>query len=139
MREKTFDPSSGGIGIRLKIAKSKFIRTIVNRILGTMVAVRKKFGIKIIIFKRSAAKTAIKIFVRGPARETMATSFLPSLRLNWSTGTGLAAPKITGEPDKSRRRGSKMLIKGSIWFFGFKVSLPISLAVGSPSRSATSP
>jgi len=40
---------------------------------------------------------AMIILVKGPARETRATSFLPSLRLKGSTGTGLAAPKIIGD------------------------------------------
>ncbi len=82
---------------------------------------------------------AIIIFVRGPESATRATSFLPSLRLNGSMGTGLAAPNITGEPDIKRRRGRRMLIKRSIWFLGLSVSLPASLAVGSPSLSATNP
>ena len=56
-----------------------------------------------------------------------------------STGTGFAAPIIIGEPEIRRRRGRAMLIIGSMCFFGFNVSLPASLAVGSPRRSATNP
>lgn len=85
------------------------------------------------------AKTAKIILVKGPASATRAISFLPSFKLNGSIGTGFAAPKRIGEPDKRSTRGSKMLIKGSICFLGFKVSLPASLAVGSPNRSATNP
>lgn len=88
---------------------------------------------------RKLAKTAITMFVNGPESATRATSFLPSFRLKGSIGTGFAAPKITGEPDKSNIRGSKILIKGSICFFGLSVSRPASLAVGSPKRSATYP
>jgi len=85
------------------------------------------------------AITAIKTFVKGPDIATKARSFLPSLRLKGSTGTGFAAPITTGEPPKSRKRGRRMLIKGSMWGMGFRVSLPMSLAVGSPSLSATKP
>lgn len=85
------------------------------------------------------AITAKIILVKGPESATRAMSFLPSFKLNGSIGTGFAAPKITGEPDSIKARGSKMLIKGSMCFFGFKVSRPASLAVGSPKRSATYP
>lgn len=92
-----------------------------------------------IIFKIKLAATAKIIFVNGPAKATRAMSFLPSLRLNGSIGTGFAAPKITGEPEKIRRSGRRMLIKGSIWLWGLSVKRPESLAVGSPSLSATNP
>ena len=48
---------------------------------------------------------AIRKFVSGPAKDTIAMSFLPSRRLNGSTGTGLAAAKITkgsGEPNRDK-------------------------------------
>ena len=85
------------------------------------------------------AITAKTILVRGPESATSAISFLPSFRLNGSIGTGFAAPKITGEPDSIKARGRRMLIKRSMCFFGFKVSRPASLAVGSPNLSATYP
>jgi len=83
--------------------------------------------------------TAIKIFVSGPESETRARSFRPSLKLNGSTGTGFAAPKITGDPETIKISGRRMLINGSMCFLGSSVSLPASLAVGSPSLSATNP
>ena len=82
---------------------------------------------------------AINTLVSGPTRETIAISFRPSFKLNGSTGTGFAAPKTTGEPERIKIRGRAMLIKGSICFLGLRVSLPESLAVGSPRRSATKP
>lgn len=82
---------------------------------------------------------AIATLVNGPASATSDISRLPSLRLNGSTGTGFAAPKIIGEPETIRRRGSKILMKGSMCFLGLRVNLPINLAVGSPKRSATNP
>ncbi len=87
----------------------------------------------------AAPVTAIITFVRGPARETIARSFRPSFKLKGSTGTGFAAPKITGELLNIKISGRNILIIGSICFWGFKVSLPISRAVGSPSLSATKP
>lgn len=70
----------------------------------------------------------------GPARETRAMSLRPSFRLKGSTGTGLAPPKMTGEPERMSKAGKIILMKGSMCFMGFSVSLPRSLAVGSPSR-----
>lgn len=69
---------------------------------------------KEIIFKIKLAKTARITLVKGPARATKAISFLPSFKLNGSIGTGLAAPKIIGEPERRSKRGSAMLIKGSM-------------------------
>lgn len=78
------------------------------------------------------------ILVSGPASETNARSFLPSCKLNGSTGTGFAAP-IIGKCEIASARGSKIVKKGSMCFFGLSVNLPASLAVGSPSLSATNP
>ena len=100
--ENILDPSNGGMGIRLKIASKRFKRTI-SAIISNGNILRIK--LKII---------AIATLVRGPARETRARSFLPSLRLKGSTGTGLAAPIIIGEPEIKRIRGRAMLIMGSI-------------------------
>lgn len=90
-------------------------------------------------FMAKLPNTAIRILVSGPESATSATSLRPSFRLNGSIGTGFAAPKITGEPERTSIRGKRMLIKGSICFLGFKVSLPARLAVGSPNLSATNP
>ena len=65
---------------------------------------------KVIVLIKRLATMAIKIFVRGPDKETSAISFLPSLRLKGSTGTGFAAPKITGDQEIIKRSGRKMLI-----------------------------
>lgn len=89
--------------------------------------------------KARAAMNAIKKFVRGPAIETRAMSFLGSRKLKGSTGTGLAPPKITGELVRIKINGRIKVIIGSTCGIGFKVSLPRSFAVGSPSFSATKP
>ena len=49
--------------------------------------------------------SASKRFVAGPASDTRAISFRPSRRLKVSTGTGLAPPKMTGEPEISNISG----------------------------------
>lgn len=87
----------------------------------------------------NATIKAIRKFVKGPASETKAISFLGSLKLKGSTGTGFAAPKTTGDPLNKRIRGKRILIIGSMWGIGLSVSLPRSLAVGSPSLFATQP
>lgn len=124
-RENILDPSSGGMGMRLKIANNKFnwtTRPIMPE--GNILKIRLKI-------------TAIATLVSGPAKETKAKSFLPSRKLKGSTGTGLAPPIIIGEPEIRRRRGKAILIIGSICFLGSRVSRPIRRAVGSPKRSAT--
>lgn len=89
---------------------------------------------------KSAKTHAIKKFIKGPAKETSAISFLPSRRLKGSTGTGLAPPRINVPFEPINKiNGSRMLMYGSICGFGFNVIRPKSLAVGSPSLSATIP
>jgi len=67
-----------------------------------------------ISFRIKLAIIAIRTLVKGPAKETRAKSFLPSCKLKGSTGTGLAAPNIIGDPDISSIRGRAILIIGSI-------------------------
>lgn len=55
------------------------------------------------------AATASRMLVSGPLSATNAISFLPSRRLNGSTGTGFAAPIKIGEPDIKSKIGSRML------------------------------
>ena len=98
------------MGKRLKIANKRFIWTILSK------REERIDGSKFNNLRITAAKTAIRTFVRGPARETIATSFLPSFKLKGSIGTGFAAPKITGELERIRRRGRAILIMGSICF-----------------------
>jgi len=138
---KTFDPSSGGMGIRLKIARRRFKCAIVR--INQCTTVKVKFVAGKITFNTwntIVAKIAKIILVRGPESATSAISFLPSFKLNGSIGTGFAAPK-TKAPlvEMYITRGKRMVIIGSMCFLGFKVSRPASLAVGSPKRSATYP
>jgi hypothetical protein len=135
---KILDPSRGGIGIRLNMASKRFNLPIIIKsdIKKNTVSLGAKFANNLTIKLARIAKITLD---KGPAKETKAKSFLPSLRLKTSTGTGLAAPIIIGEPVIRRRRGRAILIMGSICFWGFRVNLPISRAVGSPKRSATYP
>ncbi len=95
------------------------------------------------IFKRilkNIEKTiAINILDKGPAREIIAISFLGCCRLYGSTGTGLAQPKRKGNLKMNKVRGIIMVPRISIWGIGFRVRRPMSLAVGSPRRSAIRP
>lgn len=139
INENILLPSSGGIGIILKIAKSRLSLVTVNKNQPRKIVIVPSSGTKAKILISAAAKIAIRILVAGPAKETKAISFLPSRKLKGSTGTGFAAPKTTGEPEIIKSRGRAMLIIGSMWLFGLRVSLPIMRAVGSPRRSATYP
>lgn len=67
---------------------------------------------------------AIMRLEAGPAKEMIALSLLGSRRLNGSNGTGLP------QPNPAKRRSSVPI--GSKCARGLSVSLPISLAVGSP-------
>ena len=137
-RLNIFEPSNGGIGIRLKIASKRFSLAISVKI--NIIELKSSEGWKFtIILTIKLARIAKIIFVKGPDSETSAISFLPSRRLNGSTGTGFAAPIIIGEPEIRRIKGKAILIMGSICFLGSRVSLPARRAVGSPKRSATKP
>jgi len=92
-----------------------------------------------IVFNNKAATKARNKFVRGPARATNARSFLPSRSIIGLTGTGFAAPKMIGDPDITRSKGTRIVMMGSMWGIGLSVILPARRAVGSPRRSATTP
>ena len=94
---RTFDPSRGGIGRRLKTARLTFRITALVKIwikVDSMVSFKTTRGERRI---RKAKKTAMRMFVAGPARAVMAVSFLMSRKLKGSMGTGLAPPKRIGE------------------------------------------
>lgn len=74
------DPSSGGIGTRLKIASKRLSLAIAVKI--NIKKLTSSVGSKfIIILTIKLAKIAKTTFVKGPAKETRAKSFLPSLKL----------------------------------------------------------
>jgi hypothetical protein len=81
------------------------------------------------ILKIKANSTANNKFDTGPAKDIKAASLFGFFRLKGLKGTGLPHPN----PINTR---SNVPI-GSKWAFGFRVKRPMSLAVLSPSLSAT--
>ncbi len=122
--KRIFEPSKGGTGIRLKIAKPTerimVVRSRVGRI-GTCITPGKR--------RRELKMPAKTRLLAGPAKEIKAVSRRGSLRLKGSMGTGLPQPiwKI---------KRAKVPI-GSRWAIGFKVSRSLTRGVGSPNLSAT--
>lgn len=132
---RIFDPSKGGMGKELKIAKTKLIKAVnfktESRVNGT------SNGLK--IFNKTAAKTAMAKLIKTPAAETQSSPDFISLKLKGLTGTGLAQPKSMGEPENIKRAGKRMVPIGSMWGMGFKVNLPAASAVLSPNLKAMYP
>ena len=108
MIEKNFEPSSGGIGIRFKKPKARLNLITSKRIAVISGDEKRRRCI------RSAPIQARARLVRGPASATSAISFLPSRSIRGLTGTGLAAPKIRGEPENISNNGTAILMMGSM-------------------------
>ena len=154
MKKNSFDPSKGGMGMRLKKAKITFQKTIITIIAKNIEP--KELDIKtlspcqsailklliiltltdkgtVIIFPKKAPKKAIIMFEPGPARATQIGPLFWSLRLYGLYGTGLAPPKAKRPPLKTKSaKGIKIVIIGSIWRNGLALNLPAYLAVKSP-------
>ena len=114
IKAKIFDPSSGGMGIRLKIAKRRFSWTAVKKN-QLKKGVKVPNGIYASILKIIAEIIARSTFVPGPASETRAISFLPSRKLKGSMGTGFAPPNINVPPlERNVINGNRIVIYGSI-------------------------
>jgi len=112
------------MGMRLKIASNKFNWTIIRSIKYEVLSIMfEEFGIS---FKIKLATIAIATLVSGPAKETKARSFLPSRKLKGSTGTGLAPPIITGEPEIRRRRAKQYSWSDQYVFSGQESVVPLS-------------
>lgn len=131
---RMWEPSSGGIGKRLKTASRRFINTTAPK------AKNKDWlawmaGIKRIINPKT---TASKMFEAGPARATFKSAYFP-LKLKGFIGTGFAPPIIKLVGRIIIKSGKITVKKGSIWGIGFKVSRPIFFAVGSPREYAAIP
>ncbi len=93
---RIFPPSSGWIGMRLKIAK-----TTLRMMKGYRKPAIKGIGKKGVDAMRTTIPNIIAKakFDKGPANEINAASLLGFLRLNGSNRTGFAQPKgITGIP-----------------------------------------
>lgn len=133
-------PSSGGIGIKLNTAKTVLINTLNPSILSKSIRmglknVSRQRGIERMSprKRRPVTMTSIKL-AKTPAADTSSVSLGWLRRLLKFTGTGLAQPKITGEPVIISSRGKISDPVISRCFMGFNVNLPASLAVWSPNR-----
>lgn len=93
----TLEPSRGGTGIRLNIAKTRFM---------SMANLRNS-EIKIgrFILKIKLKNIARHIFAKGPAKPTKMISLLGFLKLRKFIGTGFAQPKINLEPKINKDNG----------------------------------
>ena len=95
--------------------------------------------ILIAIIITNSQQIAIKILAPGPARATHIIPFLPLRRALKLIGTGLAHPNINPDDESNKTKGIAMVPIGSMCFVGSRVTLPIILAVWSPSLLATHP
>lgn len=130
---KIFEPSSGGIGIRLNKTRTKFKITIIE-------AIFKKGPIKeaLIINGENLISNpkiiAINKLAKTPATETSIVPFLTLRRLFGLYGTGLAQPITKPALDKTRSKGRTKEPNMSRCFIGFRVRRPLRRAVLSPRR-----
>ena len=118
------EPSSGGIGTRLKVARTKLVKTIISR--ARMAGPGKLTAKNLIISPATTAKT---MFENGPAKATSASPFFPLLKALKLTGTGFAQPRMMPPGNIAQSNGNIIEPKGSMCFIGFNVSLPIIFAV----------
>ncbi|OIO36377.1 MAG: hypothetical protein AUJ74_02750 [Candidatus Omnitrophica bacterium CG1_02_44_16] len=124
---RTLEPSNGGMGIRLKIAKTTLITIKYCRVAASISEFFKPN------LKRIAAAKAHARLASGPASPTQIISFLGFFKAAKLTGMGLAHPKRTGEFIITSIMGKRTVPNGSMWASGFKVSRPALCAVVSPS------
>jgi hypothetical protein len=119
------EPSKGGIGIKLNIAKTRFMS--IANLRNSEIRI-EKFNLK------SKLKDIAKIiFAKGPAIPTKTISLLGFLKLKKFIGTGFAQPKITLEPKIAKDKGKIIVPNISMWARGENVRRPDIFAVGSPS------
>ena len=128
-----FDPSSGGIGIKLKIAKTILSKTTTDAS-ETKDALKKPVATEILI--TSPKKIAIARFAKIPADATHNVPIFLSLKFSGLYGTGFAQPIKNGALVKTKIRGKITEPKGSKCFKGFSVSRPAYSAVLSPKYKA---
>ncbi len=130
-----FDPSSGGIGIRLNTAKAMFIITTNTKLVIKVPEIL--FATKILI--KTPKINAMRIFESGPAKATRGSATFLFRRLYGLYGTGFAQPIMNPTPEITRKNGSKTEPNQSMCLSGFNVSLPSYCAVLSPKARAIAP
>jgi hypothetical protein len=110
----TRDPSSGGIGIRLKIARSTF-----TKIPTVRTSIPREAGARSPVWMHTESsaerRKAIRMLVSGPAAPTRAQSRRGFRRRETSTGTGFAPPKMNPDPERIRNAGNRIVKNGSMW------------------------
>jgi hypothetical protein len=115
---RIFDPSSGGIGIRLNNARTKFVRKIIEAM------VRKETGTCDPANRISSPKMpARKILARIPAMATINFPSRSCLKLSGLYGTGSAQPITNPALVSIKTRGKITEPNGSRCLSGFNVSL----------------
>src|SRR3990167_5161110 len=90
MEASTFEPSSGGMGMRLKKKSITLMSTMMNRMSAMPAGKTPRRMIRPPII-------AIARFEKGPAWQTIASLKRPGRRLYGLYGTGFAQPKRMGE------------------------------------------
>lgn len=125
------EPSRGGIGIKLNIAKEIFRRTM-NSNIGKRDPSCKNLS-------AVPKMSAINRFEIGPANATSGSAIFRCLKLYGLYDTGFAHPIMNGEPMINKNRGSNTDPYQSRCLIGFRVSLPSYCAVLSPKAKAIVP
>ena len=132
---KIFDPSSGGIGTRLKIARNRLIKIAVIAIFINVFVNPKPTP----ILMKIDIKIAIKIFESGPAIATNNSPHRWFRKLYGLYGTGFAQPTTKPDPDITKMAGRIIEPNGSKCLIGLIVNRPAYLAVTSPIHKAAYP
>jgi len=128
-----FDPSSGGIGIKLKKARKILIKTAISAIW-----IKAYVGLGTIL-TANAITIANRILEIGPAIATNNSPHLWFFRLYGLYGTGFAHPKIKLVFIRIKIPGTKKEPTGSRCLIGLRVNLPAYFAVTSPINKAAYP
>ena len=131
IEKRILEPSRGGNGMRLKMARTILMMTMYEKIIRTGSETVPPADKNLMIVPNMRAS---KRFEPGPAAAIKNSPCLLFLRLYGLYGTGLAQPNVN--PAREVIRGTMIEPIGSMCLSGFKVNRPESRAVGSPSRSA---
>ena len=127
---KIFDPSRGGIGIKLNNPRPIFINPKYKRNFIIIYTIVTELNLYNKTYKNNDSIATMK-FVKGPANETKAIPSFGFLKNMGVILTGFAYPTLKKtkhiRPNKSK------------CFKGFNDNLPSSFAVGSPSQYAIYP
>ncbi len=133
---KIFEPSSGGIGIRLKRASKIFTMTMISAIEIKDGAKEPSTPANRIAHPKTNARTKFETI---PAPATSIVPHFLFLKFASIYGTGFAHPIINPALNTTRRSGRITEPTISICLSGLSVSRPAYRAVGSPCASATRP